>query len=77
VPETVVLEVGGRVTWNWVGQGHSVTSVLTPSFAPNAPVQSAPATHGPITFNTPGTYRYHCTVHGTATSGMRGTIIVQ
>lgn len=28
-------------------------------------------------FNTPGTIGYYCETHGTATSGMRGTIIVQ
>lgn len=81
VPETVVLNVGGTVTWTWVGQGHTITSVLSPSFAANSGVRDAPFTLGPITFNTPGTYRYICTIHGSvsggATVGMRGTIIVQ
>jgi len=80
-PETVVLNAGGTVTWTWVGQGHSVTSVLSPGFAPNSAVESAPFTLGPITFPTPGTYRYICSIHGSAsggqTSGMRGVIIVQ
>jgi plastocyanin len=80
-PETVVLNVGGTVTWNWVGQGHNVTSVLSPGFAPSSALQSAPAVHGPITFNTPGTYHYICTIHGSVSggqaTGMRGTIIVQ
>ncbi|MGQ0701942.1 MAG: cupredoxin domain-containing protein [Gemmatimonadales bacterium] len=81
VPETVVLQVGGTVTWNWIGIQHSVTSVLSPMFAPSSAVQNAPFTHGPITFNTPGTYHYICTVHGSVaggqTAGMRGMIIVQ
>ena len=28
-------------------------------------------------FNTPGTYLYFCSVHGSPTTGMRGTIVVQ
>lgn len=28
-------------------------------------------------FATAGSYPFHCTIHGTATSGMRGTVIVQ
>jgi plastocyanin len=27
-------------------------------------------------FASPGTYPFHCTVHGTATTGMRGTVVV-
>lgn len=29
------------------------------------------------TFATAGTYGYHCTIHGTATTGMRGAVTVQ
>jgi plastocyanin len=28
-------------------------------------------------FATAGTYPFHCTIHGTANSGMRGTVVVQ
>lgn len=28
-------------------------------------------------FNAPGTYKFHCTIHGTATTGMRGSLTVQ
>lgn len=80
-PETVSLMAGGTVTWNWVGQDHTVTSVLSPSFGPNTAIENAPFTHGPITFPTPGSYRYICTVHGNVangqTTGMRGVIVVQ
>ncbi len=80
-PATVVLNVGGTVTWQWVGSGHTVTSVLTPGFSANTGVHNAGFTLGPITFSTPGTYHYICTVHGgvsgTQTTGMAGTIIVQ
>jgi plastocyanin len=28
-------------------------------------------------FAAAGTYPFHCTIHGTATTGMRGTVVVQ
>jgi len=28
-------------------------------------------------FAAAGSYAFHCTIHGTATSGMRGTVVVQ
>ena len=78
-PEVVSITVGGTVTWNWVGQDHNVTSVLSPSFSPNSPTRNAPFTHE-HTFNTAGTFRYICTVHGAVsgsqTSGMRGSVVV-
>ena len=80
-PETVRLLAGGQVTWTWVGQDHNVTSVLAPTFSPNSVTELPPFTHGPITFSTPGTYRYICTIHGGVssgqTTGMRGVIIVE
>lgn len=62
-PNSVLLAVGGEVTWNWIGNGHSVTSSGSPTFSPNAPVQNAPNTLL-VTFSTVGDYRYFCTVHG-------------
>jgi plastocyanin len=80
-PQVDTVAVGGTVTWNWQGQNHNVTSVLTPSFGPASSTESAPFTYGPITFNTAGTYQYICTVHGAVngnqTTGMRGTIVVR
>ncbi|HET8649954.1 MAG TPA: plastocyanin/azurin family copper-binding protein [Gemmatimonadales bacterium] len=81
VPQSVTIAAGGTVTWTWVGQGHNVTPVLSPTFAGPSTTASAPFTYGPITFNAPGTYQYICTVHGALIngqpSGMRGTIVVQ
>ena len=63
-PNSVLLAVGGEVTWNWVGSnGHSVTSSGSSTFSPNAPVRTTPATLR-VTFPTTGDYRYFCTVHG-------------
>jgi plastocyanin len=80
-PESVSLLAGGMVTWTWIGQGHTVTSVLNPSFAANTAVESAPFTLGPIVFPAAGSFRYVCTVHGGLangqTTGMRGVIVVQ
>jgi plastocyanin len=81
VPATITVTVGGTVTWIWEGQDHNVTSVLAPAFGPNSQTRNAPFTHGPLTFNTPGTYRYICTIHGAVsggqTTGMRGVVVVQ
>lgn len=33
--------------------------------------------HATVTFTTPGTVGYYCETHGTPTTGMRGTIIVE
>ena len=74
-PAVASVTVGGTVTWNWTGNGHNVTSTGSPSFAPSSATANSPFTHGPLTFNTPGTYQYVCTVH--QSSGMTGSIVVQ
>lgn len=80
-PQTVLIAVGGTVTWTWVGSGHSVTSTGSPAFSPNAPISNAPHTLGPVTFSTAGTYQYYCTVHGVpgvySSGSMTGTVFVQ
>jgi len=80
-PVVDTVAVGGTVTWNWVGSGHNVTSVLTPAFSPASATENTGFTFGPITFNVAGTYRYICTIHGfvngQTTSGMAGTIVVR
>jgi plastocyanin len=79
-PAVDELAVGGTATWTWVNTGvvpHNVTSAPgPPSFSPNSTTKAAPATHV-VTFNAPGTYLYFCTLHGTATTGMMGQIVVR
>jgi plastocyanin len=75
VPDNVTIPAGTTVTWNWVGGFHDVTSTGNPAFASSATV-SAPSTFS-HTFDSPGTYLYFCSVHGSPSSGMRGTIVVQ
>lgn len=73
-PNAVSVDVGATVTWEWTGSNpHDVTWV-----GANAPAASATQTTGTYqrTFNAAGTYDYYCTVHGTPTSGMRGSVTV-
>ena len=77
---TDTIAVGGTVTWHWVSSGHNVTPINTIFAA--SPTQNAGSTYGPITFTTPGTYRYRCTNHSSVVAylgliGMRGLIVVR
>lgn len=80
-PSSVTILKGGTVTWNWTGSNHNVTSVLSPSFAPNSGTHDAPWTFGPVTFANTGSYRFICSNHGSVSgstvSGMSGTVTVQ
>jgi plastocyanin len=77
-PSTITVAAGTTVTWSW-GQG-----AVNHNVAPDAtePPRSGNPENGPnsyqFTFNTPGTYRYHCEVHGAPGGiGMSGTVTVQ
>ena len=73
-PSALTVDVGATVTWEWTGGSpHNVTWV-----GPGAPAASATQTTGTYerTFDAAGSYDYYCTIHGTATSGMRGTVTV-
>lgn len=78
-PADVTVVVGSTVTWDW-GEGalqHNVVpDVEGGSPPPSGPVTDAPNTYQ-ATFDTPGTYRYHCASHGGVGGiGMSGTITV-
>jgi plastocyanin len=77
-PQTVTIAAGTKVTWTWG------SSAINHNVAPDAtlPPRSGNPVNGPhtyeFTFNNPGTYLYHCEVHGAAGGiGMSGTITVQ
>ncbi|HYO12647.1 MAG TPA: Calx-beta domain-containing protein [Thermoanaerobaculia bacterium] len=72
-PATITVDAGQPVCWTWSGTSHNV-SANDGSFSSGPPLEQG---NFQRTFNTPGTYDYHCQVHGTATSGMRGTVIVR
>jgi plastocyanin len=73
-PSALSVDAGTTVTWEWAGDApHNVTWI-----GPGAPAASATQTTGTYqrVFDAAGTYDYYCTVHGTPTSGMRGTVTV-
>jgi plastocyanin len=74
-PATIQVPAGTTVTWTWNAgaASHSVQSIDTPSFTSSAILTGGGSTYS-FTFNTPGTYKYDCAVHGLA---MSGTVIVQ
>ena len=68
-PSSVTVSAGGTVTWTNRDQAtHTVTSD-TGAFTSNNLVTGNSYS---FTFTTPGTYRYHCSIH----TGMMGTVIV-
>ena len=67
----VVFKNGGRNPHNVVPEGDieaTAWGVLEDGFLPDS-------TYSQV-FDTPGTYVYFCTIHGTASAGMFGTIVV-
>ena len=74
-PTTQSIAPGEAVMWQWAGSNpHNVTWVEQ-SGTGNSDTQSS----GTYTrnFSTAGSYAYYCTIHGTATTGMRGSVVVQ
>jgi len=72
-PTVTNINVGDRVLWTWVGSPHNVTSTNSAWVA--SPTQGT-GTMFTNTFNTAGSYFYFCTLHGTATTGMKAEIVV-
>ena len=70
-PGTQTVTRGTTVTWkNNDGIAHTSTSDTGAWDTGNIPAGGSTTT----TFNSAGTFKYHCTIHGTA---MSGTIVVQ
>ncbi|MEZ5218471.1 MAG: plastocyanin/azurin family copper-binding protein [Ilumatobacteraceae bacterium] len=75
-PEAIEISAGTEVVWNNRGRNeHNVVplegdawGVATADFGPKASYSHV--------FTVPGTYPYYCSIHGTATVGMVGTIVV-
>lgn len=74
-PATITVDKGQPVCWTWSSASltHNISS--SDGFFSSGP----PATQGTFqkTFTSAGTFGFHCQVHGTATTGMRGTVIVR
>ena len=77
-PQNSMINVGDTATWKWDDNDqHSVTSD-TGAWADSG-VKSSPSAPFPTfshTFTTPGTFPYHCVIHGGPGAGMSGTITV-
>jgi plastocyanin len=82
-PATLTVAAGTTVSFVW-GAGAAQHSINpeAPNTIPSDPtISDAPHTYS-VTFNTPGTYRYYCSVHGAVgtggiPTGMSGSIVVQ
>jgi plastocyanin len=80
LPSTFDLKAGGTVTFTWAA------SAVSHNVNPVAPAEIPASVGLPGSHNAPfsfdavfpvnGTFRFFCTVHGSANSGMRGTITV-
>jgi plastocyanin len=74
--QQITVTVGSKLTWtndgrndhNIVGVDDTPFKVATADFKPKAQYS--------YTVTTPGTYHYYCSIHGTATKGMEGTVQV-
>ena len=77
-PKDIMINAGDTVTWKWDdADQHTVTSDT--GAWPNSGVKSGgpPFPTFQNTFNTPGTYKYHCQIHGGPNGlGMSGSVMV-
>ena len=83
-PATVTINPGDTVTFKNGGGFHNVASDTAGLFrcangcdgAGGSGDASSANWSATVTFNTPGTFGYHCEIHGTAGSGMAGKVVV-
>jgi plastocyanin len=78
-PDATTVPKGSTVQWTWnsCDAGYNGADVCTShSVTFDDGVTSAIQDHGTFSraFNTAGTFKYHCMIHGTA---MSGTVVVQ
>ncbi|KAA9338491.1 T9SS type A sorting domain-containing protein [Hymenobacter busanensis] len=73
-PQFLNIQPGDVVRWQWASGVHPTMSDSSPAawstFTPSA------STTRSITFNTLGSFPYHCTAHGAPGAGMYGEITV-
>lgn len=70
-PAQTTVPVGTTVTWTW-SAGDVAHNVTFDNGGPASPTQSSGTFT--FTFTVPGSYNYHCTIHGLS---MAGTVVVQ
>ena len=72
-PKSVAIKVGDTVQWHWAEDNHSTTS---DTGIWDSGVQNT-GFNFPRTFSSPGTFPYHCSIHGGVGGvGMSGTVTV-
>ena len=75
-PATRTVAVGTTVQWvNQDGITHTVTKDSGPGAAFDTNLSGGASFS--VTFDSAGTYQYHCKIHGSPGAGMHGTIVVQ
>ena len=75
-PGEVTVAAGTEVVWDNGGRNpHNVLPVEGEDWGVEAD-QFAPGDQYRHRFTEPGTYAYYCSLHGTTTNGMVGTIVV-
>lgn len=77
------IQVDPGTTITWVNEGtnnHNVISAIEGAFAPSEggemPGNEDPPTEVTFTFDEAGEFPYYCSLHGTATAGQTGFILV-
>lgn len=73
------IRVAAGTTVRWTNRGRQDHDVVpAEGDAWGVPVEDfAPGAVYEHTFDQPGTYSYYCTIHGTATRGMVGAVVVE
>lgn len=75
-PETVKVTSGSKITWSNNGRNdHNVVPVEGDAFGVDVQNFKPGQTYA-ANFDTPGTFHYYCSIHGTKDRGMIGTIEV-
>lgn len=77
-PRDVEVDAGTEVTWSNIGRNeHNVVPDEDGAFEGVDTADFQPGTSYSTTFDEPGTYGYHCTIHGApGAAGQAGTIVV-
>jgi plastocyanin len=73
-PAAITIDAGQPVCWTWNTNVSHNLKADDNSFSSGQPTDRGTFQR---TFDTPGTYGYHCQVHGSPTGGMHGTITVR
>jgi plastocyanin len=77
-PSTTTILPGGTVVFQWPNgsKQHDIRPVAPKTIPVVSTIEDGPFAHTAV-FPTAGTYDFFCSVHGSATSGMRGRIVVE